>query len=207
MGRRLKRRRIAATQRHFQLRVAIAITAPVTVGSRRYGTFGRCGRRRCRNRRVTFPPLACECRQSRSEHERDRSEQRTGHATSNSCKRHRCRPAQLDRRVCQPRDRQLTPRAASKPSTTLTILVTNDDGVSAPGINATVQALTALPHTKVTVVAPLTNQSGTGPKVTGGTVTATERHDGERVSGQGRGGLSRRHHHLGHRRPRHSATT
>src|SRR5580698_346771 len=50
--------------------------------------------------------------------------------------------------------------AASKPSTTLTVLVTNDDGVSAPGINATVQALSALPHTKVTVVAPLTNQSG-----------------------------------------------
>jgi 5'-nucleotidase len=63
--------------------------------------------------------------------------------------------------------------AASKPSTTLTILVTNDDGVSAPGINATVQALTALPHTKVTVVAPLTNQSGTGAKVTGGTLAVT----------------------------------
>ncbi len=64
--------------------------------------------------------------------------------------------------------------AASKPSTTLTILVTNDDGVTAPGINATVQALSALPHTKVTVVAPLTNQSGTGAKVTGGTLTATD---------------------------------
>ena len=63
--------------------------------------------------------------------------------------------------------------AASRSSTTLTILVTNDDGVSAPGINATVQALTALPHTKVTVVAPLTNQSGTGPKVTNGTLTAS----------------------------------
>jgi 5'-nucleotidase len=64
--------------------------------------------------------------------------------------------------------------AASKPSPTLTILVTNDDGVTAPGINATVQALTALPHTKVTVVAPLTNQSGTGAKVTAGTLTATD---------------------------------
>jgi 5'-nucleotidase len=63
--------------------------------------------------------------------------------------------------------------AAAKPSNTLTVLVTNDDGVSAPGINATVQALSALPHTKVTVVAPLTNQSGTGPKVTGGTLTVT----------------------------------
>jgi 5'-nucleotidase len=37
-----------------------------------------------------------------------------------------------------------------------------------------VQALRALPHTKVTVVAPLTNQSGTGAKVTGGTLTATD---------------------------------
>jgi 5'-nucleotidase len=64
--------------------------------------------------------------------------------------------------------------AASKSSPTLTILVTNDDGVSAPGIDATVKALTALPHTKVTVVAPLTNQSGTGPKVTGGVLTATD---------------------------------
>ncbi len=64
--------------------------------------------------------------------------------------------------------------AASKPAATLTILVTNDDGVSAPGINATVQALTALPHTKVTVVAPATNQSGTGAKVTGGTLTVTD---------------------------------
>lgn len=64
--------------------------------------------------------------------------------------------------------------AASKPSTTLTILVTNDDGVTAPGINATVQALSAIPHTKVTVVAPLTNQSGTGAKVTGGTLTVTD---------------------------------
>jgi 5'-nucleotidase len=64
--------------------------------------------------------------------------------------------------------------AASKGSTTLTILVTNDDGVTAPGINATVQALTTLPHTKVTVVAPLTNQSGTGAKVTAGTLAVTD---------------------------------
>jgi 5'-nucleotidase len=63
--------------------------------------------------------------------------------------------------------------AATKPSTTLSILVTNDDGVTAPGINATVQALTALPHTKVIVVAPLTNESGTGARVTGGSVAVT----------------------------------
>jgi 5'-nucleotidase len=45
-------------------------------------------------------------------------------------------------------------------------MVTNDDGVSAPGINAVVQGLRTLPHTRVTVVAPLTNESGTGEKTT-----------------------------------------
>jgi hypothetical protein len=64
--------------------------------------------------------------------------------------------------------------ATAKPASTLTILVTNDDGVTAPGINASVQALKALPHTKIIVVAPLTNQSGTGPKVSGGPLTVTD---------------------------------
>jgi 5'-nucleotidase len=63
-----------------------------------------------------------------------------------------------------------TKAAAEK---TLRILVTNDDGVGAPGINAVVQGLRALPHTAVTVVAPLTNQSGTGGKTTKGTLVAT----------------------------------
>ena len=48
----------------------------------------------------------------------------------------------------------------------LTIMVTNDDGVGAPGINAVVQGLRTLSNTQVTVVAPLTNQSGTGEKTT-----------------------------------------
>jgi 5'-nucleotidase len=63
--------------------------------------------------------------------------------------------------------------ASTKKPEKLQILVTNDDGVGAPGIDATVRALTALPDTKVTVVAPATNQSGTGAKVTAGTLTAT----------------------------------
>jgi 5'-nucleotidase len=45
-------------------------------------------------------------------------------------------------------------------------MVTNDDGVGAPGINAAVQGLRTLPNTRITVVAPLTNQSGTGEKTT-----------------------------------------
>jgi 5'-nucleotidase len=56
----------------------------------------------------------------------------------------------------------------------LRVLVTNDDGVSAPGIDALVQALRAVPATTVTVVAPATNQSGSGSKTTGGTLTATD---------------------------------
>ncbi len=54
------------------------------------------------------------------------------------------------------------------------MLVTNDDGFNAPGIDALVQALRALPATTVTVVAPATNQSGTASKTTSGTLTAVD---------------------------------
>jgi 5'-nucleotidase len=63
---------------------------------------------------------------------------------------------------------------ASPPRNVLTVLVTNDDGVSAPGINAVVQGLRTLPKTQVTVVAPLANQSGTGGKTTPGRLTVTK---------------------------------
>jgi len=63
------------------------------------------------------------------------------------------------------------PASTSRP---LRVLVTNDDGVSAPGIDALVQALRVLPNTDVTVVAPLTNNSGTGSKTTPGTLVATD---------------------------------
>jgi len=55
----------------------------------------------------------------------------------------------------------------------LTVLVTNDDGVTAPGIDALTQALRALPKTKVVVVAPATNQTGIGGKVTEGAVSGS----------------------------------
>jgi len=48
----------------------------------------------------------------------------------------------------------------------LEILVTNDDGYDAPGIDAVVAALRALPDTKVTVVAPARNESGSGDDTT-----------------------------------------
>jgi 5'-nucleotidase len=51
--------------------------------------------------------------------------------------------------------------------------VTNDDGVKAPGIDALVQALTKVSGVTVKVVAPATNQSGTGGKTTPGTLSFT----------------------------------
>ncbi len=56
----------------------------------------------------------------------------------------------------------------------LRILVTNDDGVSAPGIDALVEGLRDLDRVKVIVVAPATNQSGTDDQTTPGELTTTE---------------------------------
>jgi len=55
----------------------------------------------------------------------------------------------------------------------LRILVTNDDGVGAPGIDVLVQALRKVANTKVIVVAPLKNQSGSGGKTTKGKLKVT----------------------------------
>jgi 5'-nucleotidase len=78
-----------------------------------------------------------------------------------------------------------TTTAASKATTTTTtttavtgadlhILVTNDDGVGAPGIDALVQGLRGLQGVDVTVVAPDTNESGTDGKTTSGPLTVTD---------------------------------
>ncbi len=66
-----------------------------------------------------------------------------------------------------------TPATAGTSATTtpirhLRILVTNDDGVKADGIDALVEALRKLPEVEVTVIAPLANQSGAGSKRTAG---------------------------------------
>lgn len=62
----------------------------------------------------------------------------------------------------------------TQPSRPLRILVTNDDGVAAPGIDAVTAGLKALPGTEVVVVAPATNQSGTGGKTTAGEVAVRD---------------------------------
>lgn len=61
-----------------------------------------------------------------------------------------------------------------------TVLVTNDDGVGAEGIDALVNALVDRGDVEVVVVAPLENQSGSGGKTTGGELVVT---DAETISG------------------------
>lgn len=56
----------------------------------------------------------------------------------------------------------------------LRILVTNDDGIGADGIAAIVEGLSTIDNVEITVVAPATNQSGTGGKVTDGPLTVTD---------------------------------
>jgi 5'-nucleotidase len=56
----------------------------------------------------------------------------------------------------------------------LRILVTNDDGVGAEGIDAIVEALTADPNNDVTVCAPDGQRSGSGDRTDCGTLNATD---------------------------------
>ncbi len=59
----------------------------------------------------------------------------------------------------------------------LDILVSNDDGWDAPGIVAVAEALKAAGH-RVTIVAPLTQQSGMGVKITLGEFAVVEQRPG-----------------------------
>lgn len=64
--------------------------------------------------------------------------------------------------------------SAAKAPAPIKILVSNDDGVRAEGINALVDALRKEPNVKLTVVAPLENKSGTGSSKTTGPLTASK---------------------------------
>ncbi|MFD3869256.1 5'/3'-nucleotidase SurE [Streptomyces sp. NPDC058623] len=69
--------------------------------------------------------------------------------------------------LCAPALAGTAPATASPqgpPAGPLRILLTNDDGYDAPGIRKAYERLTAAGH-DVTIVAPLTNQSGTGTKM------------------------------------------
>jgi len=93
--------------------------------------------------------------------------------------------------ACEPNDASRaidtsTPTDASMPSDAsdyncdaavvqkMRVLVTNDDGYGAAGIDAIAEALSARPGIAVTVVAPADNESGTGGSTTAGTVSATD---------------------------------
>jgi 5'-nucleotidase len=65
----------------------------------------------------------------------------------------------------------VVPAAAAPKPPTLRVLVTNDDGVTAPGIDALVQGFRKLDRVQVTVVAPADNQSGTSDMTTPGPLT------------------------------------
>ena len=56
--------------------------------------------------------------------------------------------------------------SGGSPSGVLRILVTNDDGVGAEGIDAVVEALRGDPNNEITVSAPAGNQSGSGDRTT-----------------------------------------
>lgn len=56
------------------------------------------------------------------------------------------------------------------PPQSLTILVTNDDGIGAPGIDSLVNTLLQLENVDIKVVAPAENQSGSSDKTTDGEV-------------------------------------
>jgi 5'-nucleotidase len=66
------------------------------------------------------------------------------------------------------------PAAAAPKPATLRVLVTNDDGVAAPGIDALVRGLRKLDRVQVTVVAPAGNQTGQGDNTTPGPLTTAE---------------------------------
>src|SRR3954447_11913401 len=68
---------------------------------------------------------------------------------------------------------QGAPLEQARPHRALRVLVTNDDGVGAPGIDALVERLRTLPNVELTVVAPATNQSGTADRFSTTPLTTT----------------------------------
>ncbi|MEV6950426.1 5'/3'-nucleotidase SurE [Streptomyces sp. NPDC051183] len=84
--------------------------------------------------------------------------------------------------LCTPALAGTAPAAAAPqtaPPAPLRILLTNDDGYNAPGIRKAFERLTAAGH-DVTIVAPLTNQSGAGTKMASAP-TVTVRHPEPKV--------------------------
>jgi 5'-nucleotidase len=69
---------------------------------------------------------------------------------------------------------ETTRAEASDVPADLSVVVTNDDGYAAPGIDAMVEGLRATPGIEVTVVAPADERSGTGGNTTEGALTTSD---------------------------------
>ena len=54
------------------------------------------------------------------------------------------------------------------------ILLTNDDGVEAPGLHALAAALAQMPDVRLAIVAPMTNRTGVGTQIAFGSLTVLE---------------------------------
>jgi 5'-nucleotidase len=74
----------------------------------------------------------------------------------------------------EPSTTSSTEAEASDVPADLSVLVTNDDGYAAPGIDALVEGLRGLPGTQVTVVAPADDRTGTGGRTTEGPLTTSD---------------------------------
>jgi 5'-nucleotidase len=75
------------------------------------------------------------------------------------------------RAIAQSGERESMPTETPARDEPLRIVVTNDDGVAADGIDTLVSALTTIDGVEVTVVAPADDRTGTGGRVTDGPVT------------------------------------
>ena len=69
---------------------------------------------------------------------------------------------------------KVTTTTAAPPAEKLKILVSNDDGYSAEGIDTLVTGLQTLDNVEITVYAPLDQKSGTGGKFTDGELAVTD---------------------------------
>lgn len=82
-----------------------------------------------------------------------------------------------------------TPATAPVAADTLRIIVTNDDGLKAPGIDVLVKALLSLDDVEVTVIAPANNQSGTGNNTTPGALLVVDSTTAGGLPGKAVGGF------------------
>jgi len=63
---------------------------------------------------------------------------------------------------------------ASRKTVSVLILLTNDDGIEAPGLHALAEALSDLPDVQLVLAAPMNNRTGSGTAISFGALTVLE---------------------------------